>query len=103
MRRRSELKTEKYAGALERSNNELQQFAYVVSHDLKGPLATIIGFLALPEQRYKGKALDEKAENYVRNAISGAERMSLLIDGPLEFSRIDSSGKAFENATWMKH
>jgi light-regulated signal transduction histidine kinase (bacteriophytochrome) len=96
MRKKSELNTEKNARDLERSNAELQQFAYVVSHDLKGPLATIIGFLALLEGRYQGRVLDEKAGNYVRNAIGGAERMSLLIDGLLDFARVDSKGITFE-------
>lgn len=81
---------------LNRSNAELQQFANIVSHDLKGPLSTIIGFLALLEGRYKGKLLDEKAEKYVRNAIEGAERMGRLIDDLFDLSGVDRKGKSFE-------
>jgi light-regulated signal transduction histidine kinase (bacteriophytochrome) len=88
-----QLETEK---ELVRSNADLQQFAHIVSHDLKGPLATVIGFLSLWEGKYKGKMPDEKAEQYIRNAIEGTERMSRLIDDLLDISRVDSKGKPIE-------
>lgn len=81
---------------LNQVNDNLQQFAYIVSHDLKQPLSGIVGFLVLLEKRYKGKVLDEKAEEFIGNSIESATRMNQLIDGLLQFSKIDSNGKAFE-------
>ncbi|MDN3689814.1 PAS domain-containing protein [Cyclobacterium jeungdonense] len=72
---------------LERSNLELEQFAYVASHDLQEPLRMVSSFMGLLERKY-GPDLDEKAHQYIRFAIDGAKRMRQIILDLLEFSRI---------------
>lgn len=74
---------------LERSNAELQQFAYVVSHDLKEPLRMVASFTDLLSRRY-GDVLDETGLKYIEYAVSGARRMQHLMDALLEYSRIGS-------------
>ena len=74
---------------LERSNLELQQFAYVASHDLQEPLRMVISYLTLVEKRYRDK-LDPEVQEFVRTAIDGGLRMKALIDDLLAYSRIDS-------------
>ncbi|NTU41869.1 MAG: PAS domain S-box protein [Nitrospirales bacterium] len=84
----------KYTKELERSNKELEQFAYVTSHDLQEPLRRIISFTDLLAQRYSG-SLDEKADSYIRYIVSGATRMSILINDLLTYSRVTTRGKEF--------
>ena len=87
-------RVEDYSRQLARSNAELQQFAYVASHDLREPLRMITSFLSLLAKKY-GDDLDPKAKEYVSYAIDGAERMRQLIDDLLTYSRVETRGRAF--------
>ena len=92
---RTNIELTEYANALEQSNEELEHFAYVASHDLREPLRTVTGFLQLLE-RYAHDQLDERAASYIENALAGVARMSKMIKALLDLSRIESRGQAFE-------
>jgi signal transduction histidine kinase len=81
--------------ALEQSNRDLEQFAYVASHDLQEPLRMVRSFTQLLERRLAGE-LDGKAERWMEHIISGAARMQGLIDDLLAFSRVGSGARSFE-------
>ena len=82
-----EEKVKERTKALEESNKELQQFAYVASHDLKEPLRMITSFLQLLERRYDDQ-LDEDANEFIGFAVKGAKRMDDMINDILQFSKV---------------
>lgn len=85
---------EEHTKELQRSNAELQQFAYIASHDLQEPLRMITAYLGLLKKKY-GDELSPQAREYMSTAMSGAERMRQLIDDLLQYSRIDTHGKEY--------
>lgn len=80
---------------LERSNDELRQFAYITSHDLQEPLRTIASFTQLLERRYKGQ-LDKDADEYIEFIVEGSKRMKEMIQGLLEYSKIGKTEKGMK-------
>ena len=81
--------------ALLRSNRDLQQFAYIASHDLSEPLRVMTGYVQLLERRY-ADALDERGTRWVRYVVEGSERMRRLIDDLLEYSRFLRTDRTVE-------
>jgi signal transduction histidine kinase len=90
LRRQSEKELAYKVSELARSNADLEQFAYVASHDLQEPLRMIANYTQLLAERYLGK-LDEQADKYIRYSVDGAVRMQALIQDLLKFSQVGKS------------
>ncbi|APW99532.1 histidine kinase [Halobiforma lacisalsi AJ5] len=86
---------EQLVADLEESNERLEQFAYAASHDLQEPLRMVSSYLQLIERRY-GDELDEDGEEFLEFAVDGADRMRSMIDGLLQYSRVETQGSEFE-------
>jgi PAS domain S-box-containing protein len=95
-RKKADQKFKEYSVELERSNKELEQFAYITSHDLQQPLRVISGFAQLLEKRYKDKLGDEASE-FIGYMVQGTERMQRLIKDLLSYSRITTHIKPFKS------
>ncbi len=93
-RKKSEEKLKETIHELKRSNDELQQFAYITSHDLQEPLRTIASFTQLLERRYKNK-MDTDADEFIEFIVDAATRMKEMIQGLLDYSRVGTRGGEF--------
>lgn len=80
---------------LEKSNERLEQFAYAASHDLQEPLRMVSSYLRLIEKRYEDN-LDEGGKEFLEFAVDGADRMRAMIEGLLQYSRVETQGKPLE-------
>lgn len=94
-RKRAEQERERLLADIERSNRDLEQFAYVASHDLKEPLRMVSSYVQLLARKYQGR-LDEKADLWIGFAVEGATRMEKLIEGLLGYSRTGTAAERWK-------
>ena len=94
-RKQTDEKLKQTLAELERSNKDLEQFAYAASHDLQEPLRTVSNFSQLLAKRYKDK-LDAKADQFIGFIVDGSTRMQEMIDNLLAYSRVSTRAKPFE-------
>jgi PAS domain S-box-containing protein len=98
-RQRVRAALEQKSEELNRSNRDLEQFAYIASHDLQEPLRAVGGYVKLLQRRFP-KNIDAKAVEYIKGAAEGAERMERLISDLLNFSRVGTRGGKFSPASF---